>query len=295
MILFVSIVYTLVDFFRRKIMIEKPVNIILDATQKIATGNFDVKIEHNNEYSKFNEYDIIFDNLNIMCAELSKNEILKNDFISNVSHEIKTPVAVLQTYAKSLQNPKLSAEKKQEYLNGLIVQSQKLSDLVTNILKLNKLENQQTLPSLELFDFSELIRICTLNFEELIEEKNLSLDCNIDDISITSNESLLEIVFNNLISNAIKFTDAGGKITISVKQVDNFVITKVTDTGCGISSETGKYIFDKFYQGDTSRASEGNGLGLALVKKVIDILGGEIFVESKLGKGSTFVVKLKKD
>ena len=166
--------------------------------------------------------------------------------------------------------------------------------MITNILKLNKLENQQIIPEIEEFNLAELVRTCALDFENLIEKKQLSLNCDIDEINITSSSSLLEIVINNLISNAIKFTEPSGKISISIKENHNFVVIKVSDTGCGISNETGKHIFDKFYQGDTSRASEGNGLGLALVKKVIDILGGEILVESTFGKGSTFAIKLKK-
>lgn len=290
-----ALLCTLVDVVRRKYMVEKPVNQILSATKKIASGDFSVKLYHTHEYDKFNEFDVIFDNINIMCSELAKNELLKNDFISNVSHEIKTPVAVIQNYAKALQSSKLSEEKRLEYLNGLIVQTKKLSDLVSNILKLNKLENQKIVPEIENFDLSELVRVCAINFENIIEKKELKLKCDIDEIKITSSSTLLEIVFNNLISNAIKFTDNGGKITISVKQDDRYAIVQVSDTGCGISNETGKHIFEKFYQGETSRASEGNGLGLALVKQVIDLLGGEISVTSKVGKGSTFIVRLKKD
>ena len=214
---------TLVDIARRKYMIEKPVSKILAATKKIASGNFDVKIEHIHAYDQFNEFDVIFDNINTMAAELSKNEILKNDFISNVSHEIKTPLAALQNYAKALQNNNLSNQKRDEYLNGLIAQTKKLSDLISNILKLNKLENQQIVPEIELFDLSELVRTCALDFETLIERKNLNLKCDIDEIKITSSASLLEIVLNNLISNAIKFTDVGGKIKISLKAENKYL------------------------------------------------------------------------
>lgn len=293
-IIFGAILCTLADIVRRKYMIEKPVNEILKVTKKIASGDFTAKLEHIHSYDKFNEFDLIYDNINTMSAELSKNEILKNDFISNLSHEIKTPLAVIQNYAKALQNNKISNEKKNEYLNGLTIQIKKLSSLISNILKLNKLENEQIMPENKLVNVSELVRNCALSFENLIEEKNLSLDCDIDEICIMSSESLLEIALNNLISNAIKFTDNNGKIKIRLTETNQFAIIEVTDTGCGISNETGKYIFDKFYQGDTSHSSEGNGLGLSLVKKVIDILGGEITVESTLGKGSTFAVKLKK-
>ena len=290
-----TLICTIIDMFRRKFMVGRPVEMILKATKKISSGDFSIKLTPLHDFSKYDQYDLIFENINIMTAELSKNEILKNDFISNVSHEIKTPLSVIQNYAKSLQNQHLSEDKKQEYLNGLILQSKKLSDLITNILKLNKLENQQIVSEIEVIDLSELLRVSTLNFESLFEKKNLKLECDIDDIKIVSSASLLEIVFNNLISNAIKFTDDGGKISISLKQDNDFAIIKIKDTGCGISKEVGKHIFDKFYQGDTSHSAEGNGLGLALVKKVIDIIGGEISVKSQINKGTTFTIKLKKE
>ena len=230
-----------------------------------------------------------------MTAELSKNELLKNDFISNVSHEIKTPLSVIQNYARVLQSEKLSKDKRDEYLKGLVTQTKKLSDLISNILKLNKLENQKIVPEIEEIDLAELLRTCTLSFEELLESKNIKLNCNIDEMKIISSASLLEIVFNNLISNAIKFTDREGKITISLKSEGDYAVVRVKDSGCGISQEVGEHIFDKFYQGDSSHSNEGNGLGLAMVKKVIDLIGGEISVESKVGVGSTFIIKLKKD
>ena len=290
-----ALICTIADIVRRKNMVEKPVDKILEATERIASGDFKVKIEHSKDYAKFDEYDMIFDNINTMAAELSKNELLKNDFISNVSHEIKTPLSVIQTFAKALQNDKLSKDKKDEYLNGLINQTKKLSDLITNILKLNKLENQHIVPEIEEFDLAELVRISALSFENLIERKNLNLVCDIDEISIKSSATLIEIALNNLISNAIKFTEVGGSITISLKEDNDEAIIKVSDTGCGISKDIGTKIFDKFYQGDTSHAAEGNGLGLALVKKVIDILGGTMSVESKVNLGSTFTLTFKKD
>lgn len=281
------------DMIRRKFMVEKPVNKILYATERIAMGDFSVKLELEHDYNKYDEYDLIFDNINTMTAELSRNEILKNDFISNVSHEIKTPLAVMQNYAKTLQLENIDESKRKECLNGLILQSNKISNLISNILKLNKLDNQEIVPEIIEFDLGELVRTCTLSFEQLIENKNLELVCDIDDVTIVSSQTLLELVINNLISNAIKFTD-NGEINVSLKSNDDYVVLKVQDTGCGISKEVGEHIFDKFYQGDTSRASEGNGLGLSLVKRVIDLIGGEIAVESSINVGSTFIIKLKR-
>lgn len=291
-IIFGAIFCCLMDIIRRRAMIDKPVKMILEATDKIASGDFNVNLIPLHDYSKFDQYDLIFENLNKMAGELSKNEVLKNDFISNVSHEIKTPLAVIQNYAKALNNQNLSEDKKSQYIDGLITQTHRLSTLVSNILKLNKLENQEIFAEKEKFDLAELIRETTLQFENVLERKKLELNCDIEEMEIENSPSLIEIVLNNLISNAIKFTEEGGKISISLKNLDEHAIIKVQDTGCGISNETGKHIFDKFYQGDTSHSGEGNGLGLALVKKVIDIIGGEISVESKLNKGSTFTIKL---
>lgn len=285
---------TIIDMARRRNMVERPVEKILYATKKIASGDFSVKLEHKNEYSKYNQYDLIIDNINTMVAELSKNEMLKNDFISNVSHEIKTPLAVIQNYARVLQNKNLDKIKKDEYLNGLIIQTKKLSELISNILKLNKLENQKIVPEMEEFDLAELIRNAIISFESLFERKDIQVKCNLDEVCIYSSKNLLEIVINNLISNAIKFTNPNGLVCIGLKKYGEFVEVSVKDNGCGISKEVGVHIFDKFYQGDTSRSSEGNGLGLALVKKVIDVLGGEISVESKVSIGSTFTIKLKR-
>ena len=161
-----------------------------------------------------------------------------------------------------------------------------------NILKLNKLENQG-IKELRNVKLADLLSECIIAYEEPIAEKNIELSVDIDEFSMKSSERHLEIVFNNLISNAIKFTENGGKISVSLKKVENGAALKVSDTGCGISKEEGKRIFEKFYQADTSHSGEGNGLGLALVKKVVENLGGEIYVESELMKGSTFTVVFK--
>lgn len=293
LILILTTICTLIDMIRRHKTVEEPTEQILEATQKITNGNFNIKLIPNHSFDKFDQYDKIMNNLNTMAEELKKNEVLKTDFISNVSHEIKTPLSIISTYATALQNKKLDDETRQKYSKTLVSTCKKLSDLISNILKLNKLENQ-TIDELEEFELGEFLRECVLSFEELFESKNISFDCDIDDMKIISSKSSLEIAINNLISNAIKFTEPGGKVFISLKQDDNNIIIKLKDTGCGIDEKTGKHIFDKFYQGDTSHSGEGNGLGLALVKSVIDNLGGEISVESKLNKGSTFSIKLRK-
>ena len=284
---------TLFDWIRRKIMVDIPTKKILQATEKIAEGDFSTKLEIKHEYGKYNQYDLIMENLNKMATELQKNEVLKTDFISNVSHEIKTPLAVIQNYSTLLQDETLDSETRTNYSKTLIAASKRITDLITNILKLNKLENQEIQEKHEAFNLTEALAENVVAFETMIEKKNLELNCDFDEVTIFSSKSLLEIVWNNLISNAIKFTPDGGKIDITLKRKDKNVEIKVSDTGLGMTSETGAKIFEKFYQGDTSHSTQGNGLGLTLVKKVIDILGGEITVQSEINKGSTFTIILK--
>lgn len=292
-ILLSSILCSLIDYIRRKIMIERPLNEILSATKLMTKGNFKVRLTPNHSYKYYDEFDYIKQDLNNMASELSKSEVLKNDFIANVSHEIKTPLSAIQNYAQMLNNDDLDPNLRKKYLENLQDSCQKLNQLVMNILKLNKLENQKLIPEMARFNLSELLANQVLRYEDLIEKKNIELQCDIEeDLFINSEESYLEIVFNNLMSNAIKFTE-NGQIFVSLKKINRKYIITFKDTGCGMSEETGEHIFDKFYQGDTSHSKEGNGLGLALVKKVIDILGGSISVESELGVGTTFIVTIK--
>ena len=293
LILILSTVCTLIDYIRRKIMVDKPVKKILEATEKITSGDFSVRIESEHKYSQYNGYDAIMEDLNKMAEELEKSAVLKTDFISNVSHELKTPLAIIQNYSALLQDESRDSETRQKYVSTVKQASRRLTDLITNILKLNKLENQDISTEYEKINLTEMLSQAVLNYEDIIEKKGLNLDCNFDDVIIYSSPSYLEIVWNNLISNAIKFTESGGSIMVTLKEHLDRVEVSVSDTGCGISKETGKHIFDKFYQGDTSHSGEGNGLGLPLVKKVIDILGGEISVKSEIGKGSTFTIVLK--
>jgi signal transduction histidine kinase len=233
--------------------------------------------------------------INAMAAELSGTETLRTDFIANVSHELKTPLAVMGNYATMLQRPGITEEEKNEYAKAISEATRKLAQLITNILKLNKLENQQIFPQPKEFDLGEQLCECLLGFEDAWEAKNLEIETDIaDDVRIRSDPELLSLVWNNLISNAVTFTPDGGKIGVMLKTEEHFVTVQVRDTGCGMTPEIGRHIFEKFYQGDVSHATQGNGLGLALVKRVVDILGGEIGVQSVYGQGSAFTVKFKR-
>lgn len=291
-VLLLSGLCTLIDYLRRRATVEKPVELILLATERMANGDFTTHIEIEKTYDKYNGYDLIAENLNTLAAELRRSEILKNDFISNVSHELKTPIAVISAYAESLRDPTLPADEREKNAEALYRASRRLSELVTNILKLSKLENQGIVPERERFNLAARLGEIILGYESIIEAKGLELECELDDVYVTSSPTLLDLVLQNLISNAIKFTDKGG-ITVTLSRSGARVSVQVKDTGCGMSREVGMRIFEKFYQGDTSHASEGNGLGLALVKRVIDMLGGEISVTSELGLGSTFAVTIE--
>ena len=239
-------------------------------------------------------FNVIIDYFNRMVQELSGMETLRTDFIANVSHELKTPLAVIQNYGTMLQQPNLSDEDRKDYARTVTNASQRLASLITNILKLNKLENQQIYPKKEHFDLGEQLCECLLGFENAWEAKRLEIETEMEDgVNVESDPELLSLVWNNLFSNAIKFTEEGGTIGLKLHTENGHAVVEVSDTGCGISPEVGAHIFEKFYQGDTSHATQGNGLGLALVKRVVDIVGGEISVSSELGKGSTFTVRIK--
>lgn len=297
-IIMVSVIFvfamacTIVDALRRKKTMEEPVERILQATKEIARGNLNVRLVPFHNYKRYDQYDLIIEDINDMTMQLSKAETMKTDFVSNVSHELKTPLAILQNYAHALKNEGLDAETRARYLGEIEAASKRMSTLVTNILSLNKLENQQLKPELTQIDLREMLIGTILGFEELMDRKNIEPVCELDDVSIVSSYGYLELIWNNLLSNAIKFSNYGGKIIVSLKREKNCAVVSVQDFGLGMSNETGRHIFDRFYQGDTSHAQEGNGLGLAIVKRVIDLLGGEISVESKLGSGSKFTVRI---
>jgi len=221
--------------------------------------------------------------------DIEKETERQQTFFQNASHELKTPLAVIQNYGSLLQDPALPKEQRVEYAKAVTDASRRLADLIANILKLNKLENQQIFPQAETYDLGEQLRECLLGFEDAWEAKELAVEADIPDgVAVRTDRELLTLVWNNLFSNAVKFTDAGGSIHVFLRHTGTQAEVCVTDTGCGMSPETGRHIFEKFYQGDSSHATQGNGLGLALVRRVVDIVGGEIAVKSTLGKGTTF-------
>ena len=294
-VLLITFLSGTIDYFRRKQMVERPVKQIMAALDQVMQGDFSVRIEPVKEFAGETGFNEIIGCLNKMTAELQGTETLRTDFIANVSHELKTPLAVMGNYATMLQKPGITEEDRIEYAKAISHSSRRLAALITNILKLNKLENQQIFPQPQEFDLGEQLCESLLVFEDAWEQKHLEIETDIaDDIRIRSDPELLSLVWNNLISNAVKFTPEGGTISLSLKADETHVTVSVRDTGCGMTPETGKHIFEKFYQGDTSHATQGNGLGLALVKRVVDILNGEIGVQSVYGQGCTFTVKFRR-
>ena len=291
-VVFLSLLFCIINEVRIYLTDTRAVDRIETSLQKITAGDFSEKIEPLSVPFD-NRFNLIIADINRMTEELAGVETLRSDFIANVSHELKTPLAVMQNYARMLKSPALSEEERLQYAEAISSAAKRLSDLISNILRLNKLENQQIYPNAETYDLSEQLCACLLQFEPVLDEKALDVENDIaDGVYITADAELLSLVWNNLFSNAVKFTPPGGKITVRLHEKGGICVVTVADTGCGISREVGAHIFEKFYQGDTSHAEQGNGLGLALVKRVVEIVGGEIEVESEVGKGTAFTVRL---
>jgi len=294
-ILFLAVMFTVADSVYHYVTVKLPMQRIQEALDKVVAGDFSVRINYIKGPDSGNEIDEVITLLNDMIQELSGVETLRTDFVANVSHEMKTPMAVMQNYGTLLQATELSDEKRIEYGKAITEQTRRLSALVTNILKLNKLENQQIYPNAEKYDLGEQLCECMLEFESVWESREIEIEADITDgVYIDADKELLSLVWNNLLSNALKFTETGGLVSLNLYADDDYAYIQVKDTGCGMTPETGQNIFKKFYQGDTSHATKGNGLGLALVKRVIDICKGEISVSSRLGEGSTFTVRLNR-
>ncbi|KAF1296173.1 hypothetical protein BAU15_10310 [Enterococcus sp. JM4C] len=292
-IVVISFLITLLFAWLRKKFIHAYFDKIKTATRKVAQGDYSVRIEPSRSDGKKDEFEVVFEDFNSMVEELGSTEMLKKEFISNVSHELKTPISVIHNYATILQEAHLSEADKIKYTQTIVKASSRLSVLVTNILQMSQLENQKISILSKRYNICEQIRRCALGFESIWEEKNILLDIQLEqDIFIESDEDLLDIVWNNLLSNAFKFTPPGGSVKIFSPSSAPTLAISIADSGCGINDKKVDYIFDKFYQADTSHATKGNGLGLSMVKEVVKLLGGTIAVDSIENEGTIFTVSL---
>ncbi len=267
-----------------------PLSEMIDAAERIAKGDFNVHIQETfDENSDFGRLQHAF---NHMAAELGGIEMFSKDFINNFSHEFKTPIASLRGFAHQLQAGGLSPEEEREYIRIIATESDRLSGMATNILLLSKLENQAIVTDRTEFYLDEQIRTCVLLLEKQWADRDIELNIDLDEVKYCFNEDMLSHVWLNLLSNAFKFTPQGGTVSCSLHATSDTVTVTVSDTGEGMSEAVRSHIFEKFYQGDTSHTGAGNGIGLTIVARILELCGGRIDVESTQGKGSSFTVSL---
>lgn len=278
----------------RSVSFNRPVRYLGDAARQLAAGDFSVRVPPMRIDGKKDYMEVLIDDFNTMAEELRGIDMMKDNLIGNVSHEIKTPVAVIQTYASALQSDDLSCEDRKEYTATIVDASKRLAYLVTNILMLNKLESQKVVATAVPFDLSEQLCQCVFDFEDQWATKDIQFSANLEDSTpVEYDADMLMMVWKNLLSNAIKFNEVSGRVSLTQKNEGGYTEVSVDDTGCGMDTETIQHAFEKFYQGDTSHSQEGNGLGLALVKRIVDLCGGTITVNSTPGSGTTITVRLK--
>ncbi len=267
----------------------KPITDLSNASSLVAKGDFFIQLQENGCGKEICE---MIRSFNIMTNKLKNIETLRNDFVTNVSHEFKTPLSVINGYATLLQDESISVEERNNYIEKIISNSKRLSNLTENVLLLSKLENQDIVLDKTFFSLDEQIRNDILSLEELWVEKKLTLNIDLENIQFYWNKNMLSLVWCNLLSNAIKFTPAGGTIWIEIKYDKSNILVSVGDTGIGMTEETQMHIFEKFYCEDKSRHSGSNGLGLTLTKRIIWLCGGTIEVQSKKDQGTIFYVRL---
>ncbi len=262
------------------------------AADEVSRGNFSVRVDEKYHRGEFREMIRAFNN---MAEHLSHTEIFRSDFINYFSHEFKTPIVSMRGFARQLKKPNLTEEARKEYLQIIIDECDRLTRLASNILLLSQFENQKIVSSPTTFSVDEQIRTTLVLLEKEWSGKEIELDLEMDEIHITTNEEMLSLVWRNLLSNAIKYSLTGGKIQITCDDDGEFLHVVIADEGIGMSEETQKHIFEKFFQADTSHKTNGNGLGLALVKRIVDLCQGTIRVSSREGQGASFTVSLPKE
>ena len=270
-----------------------PINEMVNKLNALASGNFKTRLHFGKLLSKNPTFTELSESFNTLAEELENTEMLRSDFINNISHEFKTPIVSISGLAKLLRKGNLTEEQRLQSLAAIEEESIRLSRMATNVLNLTKVENQTILTDITNYNLSEQIRSSVLLLENAWVKKNIDLQLDFDEINVQANEELMKQVFINLIDNAIKFTDYGGTVAIKISDKDDRCSVCVSNTGNEIPPENQKRIFNKFYQADESHSTEGNGIGLAIVKRIVDLHRGEVSVESKNGM-TTFSISLSK-
>lgn len=270
----------------------RSLNSFIDNMNRLAAGKYSTRMEFKGALANHKVIIEIKDSFNKLAEELEKTEMLRSDFINNFSHEFKTPIVSISGLARLLNKGNLTDEERSRYLTAIEDESRRLATMATNILNLTKVESQSILTDVTTFNLSEQIRSCVLLLEDKWDRKGIELLLDFDEHTVEGNEELLKEVFINLVDNAIKFSPDSGRLAISVEEKDTDVIVKISNEG-HISDDDKANIFSKFYKADKSHSSEGNGIGLAIVKRIIDLHRGEISVESE-DDVVTFTVVLKK-
>lgn len=279
-------------FFFGKIPM-KPVNKLINQMNRLAAGDYKARLDYGDFLGKHPTVVELTDSFNRMASELQSTEMLRSDFINNFSHEFKTPIVSITGFAKLLRKGNLPEEKKEEYLRIIETESLRLSQMATNVLNLTKVENHTILTDVTEFNLSEQIRSCILVLSEKWEQKEIEYIIDFDEYNIRANEDLLKQVWINLLGNAVKFSPTGGMIEVKITEQEETMTVSIMNTGSEIAPEHQKKIFNKFYQADESHSSEGNGIGLAIVKLITELHDGTVSVSS--GNGSTtFTVVLPK-
>ena len=265
---------------------------IIEPIQKIAKGDFSVKIRNEEKYD--GEIGVLVKSINDMTDELNTMEKMRQEFVSNVSHEIQSPLTSIKGFARALQDDNLTNEKRKHYLTIIETETTRLSKLSQNLLKLTLLESEEYSPERVTYRLDQQLKQIVLNSEPLWDEKDIDLELDLDKLHVTADQESMSQVWINLIHNSIKFTPNGGTITIQLKEHEKVVEVRIHDTGVGISEEQKQHIFERFFKADSSRNRTygGSGLGLAIVKKVVDLHQGEIKVESIEGHGAEFIVRI---
>lgn len=276
-------------------MVLKPLSVLIKATKRVMEGDYSVRVEVGwVERRTIRELRDLIDDFNEMVEELQNTEMFRKDFINNFSHEFKTPLASIRGFARQLYDGDLTSEQQKEFSKIILDETEYLSVLSQNTLLLTNIENRDIVSDRTEFSLDEQLRSCMLRLEPQWSSKNIEIDMEeLEDVRFFWNEQLLAHVWNNLFDNAVKFTPENGSIRVSCEREGETVRVKVKDSGCGIPAESLPHIFDRFFQADSSHATKGNGLGLSLVKKIVELCGGGISVVSEVGKGTEFSVELR--